>query len=84
MDNILSDSDFRIQTTEKRKKNRQFKGYGKTKMRSTLFLRKRTTKLYENNKAEIGKKKKKLTNSYHFEVGSSEIKRIYLFTKTMT
>ena len=26
-------------------------------MRSTLFLRKRTTKLYENNKAEIGKKK---------------------------
>ena len=53
-------------------------------MRSTLLLYKRTTKLYENNKVEIGKKKKKLTNSYHFEVGSSEIKKIYLFTKTMT
>ena len=66
MDNILSDSDFRIQTTEKRKKNRQFKGYGKTKMRSTLFLRKRTTKLYENNKAEIGKKKEEINKFISF------------------
>ena len=35
-------------------------------MRSTLFLLKRTTKLYENNKAEIGKKKEEINKFISF------------------
>ena len=35
-------------------------------MRSTLFLRNRTTKLYENNNAEIGKNKEEINKFISF------------------